>query len=176
MTRKSTREKFEEKVDVRGLNDCWPWTGSVDSKGYGKLWAENEKGVKKCVRASRLAWQLYCGKIPKGKGVHGTCVLHDCPKGDNPLCVNPFHLKLGSNQDNVTDMVIKGRGRFHFKINPPRGDKNFNTIYTPDNVRVMRKLKRLGLWEKSIGSLFGIQQGAVHAIVSGKTWNYLEAA
>ncbi len=76
-------------------SDCWIWTASV-RRGYGQV-KRNEKNA----FAHRAAYEHYVGEIPKG-----LCVLHRC---DNTLCVNPQHLFLGSQQDNVKDMMRKGR-------------------------------------------------------------------
>lgn len=77
---------------------CWVWTGSKIPTGYGKLSIHNKK-----VAAHRLSWALHNGPIPAG--LH---VLHRC---DNPPCVNPEHLFLGTDGDNAADKVSKGRQR-----------------------------------------------------------------
>lgn len=78
---------------------CWPWLGTVDPKGYGKL---KIKG--KWVSSHRLAYQLAKGPIPVGMSV-----CHAC---DNPPCCNPFHLWIGTHAENMRDMQTKGRGCF----------------------------------------------------------------
>lgn len=85
---------------------CWLWTAGTDHDGYGCF---SVRG--KTHRASRVAWELTHGSISDGR-----CVLHDCPNGDNPSCVNPAHLWLGTVTDNHRDMTQKGRG--------PCGDRN----------------------------------------------------
>lgn len=99
-------EGFWERVDVRGPDECWNWLGALKDNGYGQL---TRLGVsKKPLKAHRVAWVLAYGPIPAGSGVHGTCVLHHC---DNRRCVNPSHLFLGTNHDNVRDMHAKGRAK-----------------------------------------------------------------
>lgn len=94
---KAPREdRFWAKVRRGEQNDCWEWSAGVDNFGYGRL---NTRGVVDL--AHRLSWELAHGPIPDGM-----CVLHRC---DNPPCVNPRHLFLGTRDDNVQDMIAKGR-------------------------------------------------------------------
>jgi hypothetical protein len=88
-------DRFWEKVDKRGVEDCWLWTGSNDTR-YGQIWFRG-----KALKASRVAWELTRGPIPPGMQVCHTC--------DNPPCVNPSHLWLGTMSDNIRDAVCKGR-------------------------------------------------------------------
>lgn len=90
-------ERFWEQVDQSG--ECWLWTGSLSPKGYGNFQARREGKI--TWKAHRYAYMLLRGKIPKG--LH---VLHRC---DNPQCVNPDHLWLGTNADNHADKLRKGR-------------------------------------------------------------------
>lgn len=92
-------ERFWLKVDRSDTNGCWEWTGTKRGYGYG---AFAYQGV--TVVASRFSYELHYGPIPDGM-----LVLHRC---DNPACVNPSHLFLGTNKDNTRDMIDKGRQGF----------------------------------------------------------------
>lgn len=85
---------YVESVTAPG---CWEWTGTKDKHGYGRVRVDQRKA-----RAHRVAWEAFKGEIPAG--LH---VLHRC---DNPGCVNPEHLFLGTHGDNMRDREAKGRG------------------------------------------------------------------
>lgn len=84
---------------VRKTESCWIWVGSKSRKGYGRIGTEKFASAK---LAHRVSWEIHRGEIPTG-----ALVLHHC---DNPSCVRPDHLFLGSGADNNADMARKGRG------------------------------------------------------------------
>jgi hypothetical protein len=96
-------------IPFDGHTDCWLWTKGVDKDGYGQCHAAKVAKDNKVTRAHQLAWVMMNGSIPEGMLVCHTC--------DNPTCVNPKHLFLGTNRDNVHDMINKGRVRYR-KENP----------------------------------------------------------
>lgn len=100
----SINERFWSKVEKSGA--CWIWTGFVDPKGYGAI--STQRGHRP-LQTHRLSWEMANGKIPDG-----AMVLHRC---DNPRCVNPDHLFLGTAADNTHDMMNKDRG--HWQENAP---------------------------------------------------------
>lgn len=92
-------KRFWDKVSK--TETCWLWTASTLQGGYGGFYFDG-----KLRKAHRIAYEQTFGAIPAGSGYHGTCVLHRC---DNTKCVRPDHLFLGTNHDNVMDMLAKGR-------------------------------------------------------------------
>jgi len=96
----SAIQRFWKFVDKS--KECWEWTGFRNKQGYGRFGIAGSQ----CVNAHRVSWTIANGPIPDGQFV--------CHKCDNPSCVNPEHLFVGSRQDNIDDMMIKKRSR-HFK-------------------------------------------------------------
>ncbi len=105
--RRSRESLFWKYVDRGEADECWTWTGGTSNKGYGSFWDGERK-----VGAHVYSWDLH-----NEDGHGGHFVLHAC---DNPPCVNPSHLFLGTNGDNVKDMWKKDRGYSYFKERPPR--------------------------------------------------------
>lgn len=110
-------ERFLCSVEVQS-NGCWLWRGSPEKRGYGRFYMNGNHNV----RAHRAAYVLFRGEIPAGM-----LVCHSC---DNPGCVNPAHLWLGTGSDNMRDMVAKGRGRFHYGL---RAHCEAGHPFTPEN-------------------------------------------
>lgn len=94
-------KRFLKLVDVKGPDECWEWQGYVDDKGYGRFGY-----VKGADSAPQASYILFTGKRIKRKNGKRLCVCHKC---DNPPCVNPNHLWLGTHKDNMYDRDIKKR-------------------------------------------------------------------
>lgn len=112
-------ERFWAKVNVAGPHDCWEWTAGTDRAGYGRI-SLGGRGDRRLVGAHRASWQIVNGPIPDG-----LFVLHSC---DNPPCVNPQHLRVGTNADNMADMVVRGRDPRKQRTHCPQGHE-----YTAQN-------------------------------------------
>src|SRR6202021_2882808 len=117
-------EKFNEGIGPQQENGCIEWTKGKNSDGYGCLYDENRKSK----RANRVSYELKNGPIPDRLDV-----LHSC---DNPSCINPEHLFLGTTQDNMTDKMNKNR---HIA---PIGERNGQSIISEIDVINIRKLGR----------------------------------
>lgn len=104
------KEIFMSKIKINEVNGCWEWQDHIGPLKYGHIKVKNKMWI-----ASRYSYHLLVGNIPDG-----LFVLHRC---DNPSCVNPDHLFLGTQKDNMQDMIKKGRGKLIKK-----------TIKTGDNI------------------------------------------
>jgi len=141
---------------VRVTDTCWFWTGKTwPVTGYGRLGRQ---------RAHRLAYELFVGPIPNGRGFHGTCVCHTC---DVRLCVNPAHLWLGTNGDNLRDMRDKGR------LVAPRGAAHPRAKLTDDRVREIRKLREAGLSLEALRERFGVTTSVLSGICRRTRWAHV---
>ena len=139
-------ERFWSKVDKS--DNCWEWMASRNEHGYGKFAKSGS-----WVFAHRFAFELLVGPIPDGK-----CVCHKC---DNPACVNPEHLFLGSHAENMRDMAQKGRA-----ISRP-GERNPRAILDEDAVRLIRQSE---LSSRELGSVFGVKPVTIYKARRGENW------
>jgi len=111
MSKRSLLVRFFEKVRISDPDGCFEWTGSMQDGGYGEVFV-GEPHSRRKIRAHRYAWELANGPIP-----HGRVVMHLC---NNPACVRPSHLALGTQAQNLRQMAEQGRAR-HSKLGFPRG-------------------------------------------------------
>jgi len=150
--------RFSSKIEF-GEN-CWRWLGGYSRSGYGKL-----EVAGKTVRAHRLSYELFVGEIPDKQ-----MVCHSC---DNPACVRPDHLFIGTGQDNTNDKVRKGRqakGDQHYaRKRPellPRGDSHGMTKLSDAQVIEIRQ-RYTGKRGQIVGFAreFGVSQNLIFKIV-----------
>jgi len=144
--------RFWTKCDV-GEGGCWNWSAARDRKGYGKVGLQH-----KTIGAHRVAWIIANGDIPSGLQV-----CHHC---DNPACINPAHLFVGTGRDNSQDMVKKGRAR------PPclSGAMNGRAKLTAEDVARIRARGASGGSYRAIAQEFSVSKSLVAQILRGTIW------
>lgn len=152
-------KRFWSKVNKHP--DCWLWTGNRLKAGYGKFMISSKNGM---TTAHRVSWMLHRGPIPDGM-----FVLHSC---DNPPCVNPDHLFLGTHTDNMKDCMSKGR--FRGGTNPSHGESHYATKLTEESIKQIRRLRSDGLSYPQIASRFGITDTSARNIVIRHTWKHIQ--
>lgn len=144
--RLTTKARFEARF-VRGNADsCWLWD-KPGSDGYGRFTLFN---YGPSIHASRASWMIYVGPVPVDRHV-----LHAC---DTPLCVNPKHLFLGTNAENVADKVAKGRH--------PRGMNHPSAKLTDEQVAWIRSSK---LPKRHMARILGVSDTLIRRVVTGGT-------
>jgi len=157
-------DRFWAKVDTSG--ECWLWHGGTNNKGYGLIGLGGHYGPKSLVH--RLSYEWANGPIPDG-----LFVCHNCPGGDNPLCVRPSHLFLGTNTDNMRDASAKGMLHHTFATHPivNTGERSAQAKVTAEIVRAIRqRYPAGGLRQSDLANEYGISETAVRHILARRTW------
>ncbi len=148
------KERFLSKVKKDPVTGCWEWIASKDSDGYGQFGLEGKNK-----RAHRLSYELLVSPI-KGD----LCVCHHC---DNPGCVNPDHLFIGTLKDNSQDCIKKGRHTTPFK----NGHTHSCKLSDDDVRKIKQELIKGELTQAQIGKKFGALQVTIHQIKIGKNYS-----
>lgn len=154
----SPKARFAAKYEVEGTTGCWIWMAAKKPSGYGNFMMCKVNGRGTFVNAHKASWLLHKGPIPDG-----LCVLHHC---DNPQCVNPAHLFLGTKKDNSQDMLAKGRG------GPVAtgGEAHPVSKLTSVKVRQMREARARGALLAELATQFGVGEPTVWYACAGRTW------
>lgn len=150
----SLLERFTAKYSIDAASGCWTWVAGTNGAGYGLI---RPGGKAPRELAHRISWILFKGPIHSDGSYHGICVLHRC---DNTLCVNPEHLFLGTNADNIRDSQNKQR----------RGRK-----LTAEKVQnIMRRLSE-GEAVRKLARENGVNRTTVKKIKARRYWKHMEA-
>jgi len=152
MVYKDDRDRVLRNIEVDGETGCWNWKKCTSVDGYGRVqWRGDNIG------AHRLSWMLFNGKIKDG-----LCVCHVC---DNRKCVNPEHLWLGTQTENIADMDAKGRRREYGRDSSPLAKLDRKTVLE------IRKT-----WSPAKGRAdefsdrYGVSRTQIYRILSGASW------
>lgn len=143
--------RFWEKVAISGLDDCWEWTGGIASNGYGSI--KEGRPSRKMRSAHRVSYELVRGALPRG-----AVVRHKC---DNKKCVNPIHLQIGTQKQNIHDALKRKRfigGKVHRCLTEEQAEK----------IRLL--LAQKSATHQEIAERFGVQRQVVTQIARGKTY------
>ena len=157
--RRGLAQRWSEKVHVSP--GCWEWKGARNEKGYGLIWTGSKLG-----KAHRVSWELHFGPIPDGLSV-----LHHC---DNPPCVRPDHLWIGTSADNAQDRQAKGRQNRapgDLRKNPPRGEKARHKL---TEAQVLEIRRRAGTTTNAaLSREYGVPAMQIGMIISRRSWAWL---
>jgi hypothetical protein len=149
---------FKQYIKVFPESDCWFWIG-LSGKHYGRFFYQG-----KYQQAHRVSFKLHREDIPEGLNV-----LHTC---DNTLCVNPSHLFLGTQQDNVDDMVAKGQ--CFMDKRPRRGTEATQAKLNEAEVHEIKFMLGEGYRHRDIASFFGVARQTITNIATGHRWSHIK--
>lgn len=150
-------ERFWAKVERS--KGCWLWKGAKGARGYGVFWRAPFQ-----TSAHRVAWELTYGPIPDGH-----VVMHLC---DNPPCVNPEHLRIGTHLENMADMRAKGRWYLGLPRHV-RGERCHKAKLTPAQVLELRRRFKAGERPWTMAKELGMDGSTIDALVKGRSWKHL---
>lgn len=136
-----------------GLTECWYWIGSIDQNGYG-IWSFRKK-----TKAHRSVFQTFKNEIPKKK-----LVLHHC---DSRNCVNPDHLYIGDQFQNIRDMISRKR---NFIPNPLKGDRNPMAKLSREKINFAENLRSTGMSYKKIATQMGFSTMTIFRALTKRSW------
>ncbi len=148
----SDAEYFYSRFTMDMRTWCWNWNGSVDKNGYGQIHVK-----KKGFKAHRYSYIFHYGDI---KG--GMVIRHKC---DNPRCVNPKHLILGTQQDNINDCMLRGR--------KAAGGNHYHSKLSDEEIELLLKMWSEGYRAEDISEKLPVSGSAISAIILGKSRSYL---
>jgi hypothetical protein len=148
-------KRFWSKINKDTESGCYEWKGNLDKNEYGRF-----KVNYKDVRAHRFSYELHHGEIPEGM-----LVLHSC---DNPKCVNPNHLSIGTHKENMLDRNNKNR---QYK---PKGSLHHNSKLTEEKVLIIKSKLISGEKEVDIAKEFNVSKRTIEHIKSGYSWSHVQ--
>lgn len=156
-------ERFEAKTIAVPESGCWLWTaatngrGAVKGAGYGNYY---DPVRRRLMRAHRYAYERYVGPIPDG--LH---VLHKC---DVSICVNPNHLYLGTNKQNMEDKSTRNRAP------DQRGVRNPRALLSQEDIERAWALWKKGLSQEKVAAIFGVHQTTISHAFTGRRWPHIQ--
>jgi hypothetical protein len=151
------KERFFKYIDKDSKHGCWNWIGNKRGKYGGFSIGPRENGT---ILAHRFSWAMHNNKeIPKGM-----VVMHLC---DNPLCVNPSHLSVGTYMENTHDMLKKGRHTYIAHV----GEKNGKSVL---NEKIVREIRQSNMNHAELGRFYGVATSTIRGVRSGRTWVHVK--
>lgn len=151
--------RFWSKVDKKSKpGSCWIWNIQYNVSRYGQFCIRKPRKKPRYVLVHRLSYFIHTGIWPN------SCVCHKC---DNTVCVNPSHLWIGTQKENIRDCFNKGRARRAF------GENHYHSKLTEEDVLEIRRLQKDGMSMRKIAIQFSVWNRAIQQIVNRKTWKHV---
>jgi hypothetical protein len=171
-------EQFSKRVDESVLRNpcchlwspgevcCFLWTGAKGRRGYGQLCDPSNRRTQ--LRAHRVSYELAYGEFEAR--------LYVCHRCDNPSCVNPKHLFLGTQTDNMRDAAAKGRMVCGSRLHPEmmrRGEQHGRHKLTEEDVVSIRGLNASGMSQRKLAKIYGVSLPSVQDVIHRITWKHV---
>jgi hypothetical protein len=153
--RRSLGQRIATRTNFSG--PCWEWTGARDGCGYGHIKIDG-----KVERVHRVVFESHHGPIPTGMKI--------CHRCDNPSCLRPTHLFLGTHADNMSDMKAKGRARSF------RGSASRRARWDEKTIAIIKRRLLNGEVPNRLNAEYGMGNSSIYSIKSGRTWNHVAPA
>lgn len=156
-------KRFWSRVDKKSEDACWEWEGYRNIEGYGRITINSKLHL-----VHRVSWIIHNGEIPDGNLPYGTMfICHTC---DNPSCVNPAHLFIGTNKDNMRDKNDKGRGGGRGL----KGEENSMHKLTECQVKEIREKYEPRVYTLDmLAAEYGVTFQHIQTIITNKAWRHL---
>jgi hypothetical protein len=157
--REKPKEYFDRNIEINSVTGCWNWIGNRFNTGYGAFKNRTYLGHPRAIPASRASWMMHKGPIPKGLWICHTC--------DNPPCVNPDHLFLGTAKDDMVDCKNKGRTN--------KGEDRPQAKLTEEIVREARRIRQTEQtpW-RDLAKQYGVTLNCIRSAIEGTTWAHVD--
>lgn len=160
MSHEQTAESFWNRIDVRSLDECWPWLGSTNNTGYGTASWHGRLHTAHRI-AAWLLGLIHQPEAPTDRTGDGF-ILHQC---DNRICCNPTHWKVGTYTENIIESYKRGRRT------QPKGEYHVNAKLSNEQAEEIRAAYKDGIYQKELASKYNISKACISLIVREKTYN-----
>jgi HNH endonuclease len=154
---KTLKERFLEKLSKKDKNGCINWKGNFASTGGHAIIGFIINGKSYTYKAHRLSYQFFKGEIPRKK-----FVLHSC---NNVKCVNPEHLRVGTQKENVRDRIKDETDN--------KGERHGMSKLTEAKVKKIRKMKKLKMNAATIGAHFNVSEWTIYDVLNKRRWSHV---
>jgi hypothetical protein len=156
----SLENRFWKNVDMRSPDECWLWTGQINHNGYGNCYIYKKNSRQSIFKLAHRVSYCIAHSLDLAD-IKDWYILHSC---DTPLCVNPNHLRAGSQKDNINDMISRNRQNWL------RCEQKACAKLTASDIPKIRELIAQGKYNTDIAKIFNVDDTVISRIRTGNAW------